>query len=236
MIVTFGILSLSLAAFGWWASAALIARPRLALAAIAVAALVFLVSPAVAWLAGLPGDAVSRVFANANAVEAIAIVLCLEAILGAALLCCSTSVHPFPRRSLRRFPRRFPRRFVWAGLLLVPLPSVVAAPLLAAYFSMVHGPRIALETLAWTGFGAYLAAAAVAYWLASLLKRAAPDFLLELLLLLRFTVGVGAAAMVASLHHRPAPTLEFEPFGLLIAVAVCGLLITYGYLRKSTAQ
>ena len=231
MIVTFGILSLSLAAFGWWASAALIARPRLALAAIAVAALVFLVSPAVAWLAGLPGDAVSRVFANANAVEAIAIVLCLEAILGAALLCRSTSVHLFPRRSRRRFSRRF----VWAGLLLVPLPSVVAAPLLAAYFSMVHGPRIALEALAWTGFGAYLAAAAVAYWLASLLKRAAPDFLLELLLLLRFTVGVGAAAMVASLHHRPAPRLEFEPFGLLIAVAVCGLLITYGYLRKSTA-
>ncbi len=232
MIVTFGILSLSLAAFGWWASAALIARPRLVLAAIAVATLVFLVSPAVAWLAGLPGDAVSRVFANANAVEAIAIVLCLEAILGAALLCRSTSVHLFPRRSRRRFSRRF----VWAGLLLVPPPSVFAAPLLAAYVSMVHGPRIALEALAWIGFGACLGAAIVAYWLASLLKRAAPDFLLELLLLLRVTVGVAAAAMVASLHHRPAPTLEFEPFGLLIAVAVCGLLITYGYLRKSTAQ
>ena len=228
MIVTFGILTLSLAAFGWWASAALIVRPRLALAATAVAALVFLVSPAVAWLAGLPGDAVSRVFGNANAVEAIAIVLCLEAILGATLLCCSTSVRPFQRRSLRRF--------TWVHLLLIPLPSVVAAPLLAAYGFMVHGPRIALEALAWTGFGAYLAAAAVAYWSASLLKRAAPDFLLELLLLLRFTVGVGAAAMVASLHHRPAPTLEFEPFGLFIAVAVCGLLITYGYLRKSTAQ
>ena len=227
MIVTFGILSLSLAAFGWWASAALIVRPRLALAAIAVAALVFLVSPAAEWLAGLPGDAVSRVFGNANAVEAIAMVLCLEAILGAALLCCSTSVRPFPWQFLRRF--------TWAHLLLFPLPSVVAAPLLAAYGSMVHGPRIALEALAWMGFGAYLAAAAVAYWFALLLKRAAPDYLLELLLLLRFTVGVGAAAMVASLHHRPAPTLEFEPFGLLIAVAVCGLLITYGYLRKATA-
>ena len=227
MIVVFGILSLSLAAFGWWASAALIVRPRLALAAIAVAALVFFVSPAVAWLAGLPGDAVSRVFGNANAVEAIAMVLCLEAILGAALLCCSMSVRPFPWQFLRRF--------TWAHLLLIPLPSVVVAPLLAAYGFMVHGPRIALEALAWMGFGAYLAAAIVAYWLASMLKRAAPNFLLELLLLLRFTTGVGAAAMVASLHHRPAPTLEFEPFGLLIAVAVCGLLITYGYLRRSAA-
>lgn len=227
MIVTFGILSLSLAAFGWWASAALIVRPRLALAAIAVAALVFLVFPAAEWLAGLPGDAVSRVFGNTNAVEAIAMVLCLEAILGATLLCCSTSVRPFPWQ--------FPRRFTWAHLLLIPLPSVVAAPLLAAYGFMVHGPRIALEALAWMGFGAYLAAAIVAYWLASMLKRAAPNFLLELLLLFRFTVGVGAAAMVASLHHRPAPTLEFEPFGLLIAVAVCGLLITYGYLRKPAA-
>lgn len=223
MIVMFGILSLSLAAFGWWASAALIARPWLALTAIAVAALVFLVSPAVEWLAGLPGDAVSRAFGNADAVEAIAMILCLEAILGAALLCYSTSM------------RRFPRRFPWARLLLIPLPSVVAAPLLAAYVFMVHGPRVALEALAWMGFGAYLAAATAAYLLASLLKRAAPDFFLELLLLLRFIMAVGAAAMVASLHHRPAPTLEFEPFGLLIAVAVCGLLITYGYLRKPTA-
>lgn len=198
------------------AAAAFSRRLWPSLAAIALGALLLLMSSVFDWLASVPSDSLARALASSEMVEGLALAICLESFVGAYLLWRTTAASS---------------RFSGLGL-LVPFPSTIAAALALAQISMARGPRIDLELLGWAAIAGYVVTIAVVALLARRIARTAADFLLEMCLLLRFVAVLSAAAMIAALHNRPAPVLEFEPVGVALVLVLCTALIGFGYFRK----
>ena len=201
------------------AAAAFSKRLWLGAATMAAGILLLLVLPAFDWLANLPSDAVARGLSHPQVVEGLALTICLESFAGAYLLWHSTY-------TTSRFG---------SVALLIPFPSMVAGSLVLAQLSMARGPRIDLELLGWAAIATYVVLITSVALLASRIRYKAPDFLLEMCLLLRLIAILSAAAMIATLHNRPAPVLEFEPVSIAVVVLLCTTLIGFGYFRKLNA-
>lgn len=216
MIALFAGLSMLVSVVAQSAAAAFCRRVWPGAIIIALGLLLLLVLPAFDWLANLPSDALARALSSPQVVEGLALVICLESFIGAYLLWSSTSGGSALKNAA----------------LLVPFPSLVAAPLVLAQLSMARGPRIDLALLGWTAVAVYVVLIAALEFLARRISARAPDFLLEICLLLRFTAVVFAAAAVSALYNRPAPVLEFEPLAIVIVFSLCVVLIGFGYFRK----
>lgn len=216
MIALFAGLSVLVSVVAQSAAAAFSKRFWLGWAIIALCVLLPVVLPILDWLASIPSDALARALSSAQVVEGLALAICFEAFVGAYLLWHSTSTESLFRDAA----------------LLMPLPSTVAGPLALAQLSMARGPRIDLELLGWAAIASSVVFIASIALLARLIRHKAPDFLLEMCLLLRLIAVLSAAAMISALHNRPAPTLEFEPIGIAIVLILCTVLIGFGYFRK----
>ncbi len=212
MIATLGVLSVGCAALAWAAAAALAMRWQRALLVMTMLILAVWVSTAPTLIADLPATLLDDLASEARSVELFALLLAMEAFIGMALV---WSRHPVVRATL-----------------MVPLPSVLGLPMLAAHVVMVHGPRLDLTLLGGLGLGAAGLGLFVTFGIATWLRRIDPDLLIEAVMLARLLPVAGAVTAVAALHHRPAPTLAFEPLAFLVVTALCGSVTLFGFFRR----